>query len=132
MSNIIIFKASSELDASQNAQDFIAFCRNKLTVYDGVIDWNSSVWKGIAVFRKLKTGCGLVGSENSLDSGFIDFAKSYIRYNQALNPVKNHGCKMMALRCLEKALLQTCNNANIYNTSVIALDEALQIAGEVL
>ncbi|HGB6110079.1 TPA: DNA-binding protein [Salmonella enterica subsp. enterica serovar Thompson] len=128
MSNIIIFKASSELDASQNAQDFIAFCRNKLTVYDGVIDWNSSVWKGIAVFGKLKTGCGLVGSENSLDSGFIDFAKSYIRYNQALNPVKNHGCKMMALRCLEKALLQICNNANIYNTSVIALDEALQIA----
>ncbi|UTY76280.1 hypothetical protein KZ666_25705 [Klebsiella pneumoniae] len=36
----------------------------------------------------------------------------------------------MALRCLEKALLQTCHNAHVYNVSTIVLDEALQIASK--
>lgn len=130
MNNLVEFKASHELDAIKNVRNFITFCRDKLTIYDDIIDWNSSSWKGIAAFRKLKAGYGLVESKDRLDSDFIDFAKSYIRYNQALSSVKTPGRKILALRCLEKALLQTCHNAHVYNVSTIVLDEALQIASK--
>lgn len=102
MNNLVEFKASHELDAIKNVRNFITFCRDKLTIYDDIIDWNSSSWKGIAAFRKLKAGYGLVESKDRLDSDFIDFAKSYIRYNQALSSVKTPGRKILALRCLEK------------------------------
>ncbi|HDL7857636.1 TPA: DNA-binding protein [Yersinia enterocolitica] len=130
MNNIVIFKSYSDLDAERNVHDFNNFCRNKLTVFGADLKWDCPVWKGIAVFRKLDTGRGVLKDEYLLDKNFVNFARSYIRYQQALSPVKNPGTTMMALKCLEKALLQVCQSAYVYNTSVVVLDEALQIAGQ--
>ncbi|EMQ3543394.1 DNA-binding protein, partial [Escherichia coli O83:H42] len=130
MNNVIVFKSHSDLDAERNVQEFISFCRGKLTVLGAELKWDSPVWKGIAIFRKLDTGCGTFKDEYLLDKNFVDFAKSYIRYQQALNPVKKPGTAITVLKCLEKALLQVHQNAYVYNTSVIVLDEALQIAGQ--
>ncbi|OAT20213.1 hypothetical protein M977_02744 [Buttiauxella gaviniae ATCC 51604] len=130
MKNVIVFKSKSELGAVKNIDDFVIFCKEKLTLYEDVIDWNKSEWKGIAIFRKLNTGKGIMREEYTLDANFINFAKSYIRYQQSLNPVKNLGGKMMALRCLEEALLQVCQKAYIYNTTIIVLDEAIKIASQ--
>ena len=79
-------------------------CRGKLTVLGAELKWDSPVWKGIAIFRKLDTGCGTFKDEYLLDKNFVDFAKSYIRYQQALNPVKKHGTAITVLKCTEKAL----------------------------
>lgn len=128
MGNVTVFKSQAGLSAEKNTGDFIAFCRDKLTVFGADLNWHSPVWKGIATFCKLGTGRGAVSNECAMDSDFISFAKSYIRYQQALSPVKRHGAALMALRCLEKALLQVCRNAHIYNTSVLVLDEAMQTA----
>ncbi|EEW5874503.1 DNA-binding protein, partial [Escherichia coli] len=105
MNNVIVFKSHSDLDAERNVQEFISFCRGKLTVLGAELKWDSPVWKGIAIFRKLDTGCGTFKDEYLLDKNFVDFAKSYIRYQQALNPVKKPGTAITVLKCLEKALL---------------------------
>ena len=128
MGNVTVFKSQAALSVERNTADFIVFCRDKLTVFGADLDWYSPVWKGIATFRKLGTGRRVLRHEDVMDSDFISFAKSYLRYNQALRPVKHHGAALMALKCLEKALLQVCQNAHIYNTSVLVLDEAMQAA----
>ncbi|VEI11824.1 DNA-binding protein [Klebsiella aerogenes] len=58
---------------------------------------------------------------------FLDFAKAYIRYQHSLKPLKNYGAIMMALRCLEQALLQVLNSGLIYNVTAVVFDEAMQI-----
>ncbi|GKV95459.1 DNA-binding protein [Pectobacterium aroidearum] len=128
MGNVTVFKSQAALSVERNTADFIVFCRDKLTVFGADLDWHSPVWKGIATFRKLGTGKRVLRHEDVMDSDFISFAKSYLRYNQALRPVKHHGAALMALKCLEKALLQVCQNAHIYNTSALVLDEAMQSA----
>ena len=42
MNNLVEFKASHELDAIKNVRNFITFCRDKLTIYDDIIEWNTS------------------------------------------------------------------------------------------
>ncbi|MBA5239182.1 DNA-binding protein, partial [Pectobacterium aroidearum] len=128
MGNVTVFKSQAALSVERNTAAFTVFCRDKLTVFGADLDWHSPVWKGIATFRKLGTGRRVLRHEDVMDSDFISFAKSYLRYNQALRPVKHHGAALMALKCLEKALLQVCQNAHIYNTSVLVLDEAMQSA----
>ncbi|EEH6461950.1 DNA-binding protein, partial [Salmonella enterica] len=61
---------------------------------------------------------------------FLDFAKAYIRYQHSLKPLKNYGATMMALRCLEQALLQVLNSGLIYNVTAVVFDEALQIGSK--
>lgn len=124
MMNSIVFKSQSDLDAERNIEDFIFFCREKLTVFGVDLQWDASIWKGVAVFSKIDKA----KDDSFLDGNFIDFSKSYVRYMQALSPAKKTGAKIMALKCIEKALLQVCKNAHVYNVSTIVLDEALQIA----
>ncbi|EAB6567823.1 DNA-binding protein, partial [Salmonella enterica subsp. enterica] len=61
---------------------------------------------------------------------FLDFAKAYIRYQHSLRPLKNYGAIMMALRCLEQALLQVLNSGLIYNVTAVVFDEAMQIGSK--
>ncbi|WP_174871278.1 DNA-binding protein [Pectobacterium polaris] len=130
MDNVVIFKSQTALSAEKNTHNFIDFCRDTLTVFGADLDWHAPVWKGIATFRKLEAGRGAFRHEDAMDSDFTSFAKSYLRYQQALRPVKHHGAALMALKCLEKALLQVCQNAHIYNTSFLVLEEAMQTARE--
>ncbi|HGD3514038.1 TPA: DNA-binding protein, partial [Klebsiella aerogenes] len=90
-------------------------------------DWEQYVWKGYVTFRKIGVGHKVFNSKDAMHEDFLDFAKAYIRYQHSLKPLKNYGTIMMALRCLEQALLQVLSNALIYNVTAVVFDEAMQI-----
>lgn len=128
MSNVIIFRSRNIRNVQERNNEFIDFCKYKLSIFGQNLDWESPVWKGITTFRRVNTGRGLMREEFTLDSRFINFAKSYIRYTYGLNSVNNHSKKMMALKCVEHALLQVTNTGYIYLVTEKILDEAMLIA----
>jgi hypothetical protein len=131
MSNVIIFRSKYIRNVEEINNEFIDFCKYKLSVFGKDLNWESSVWKGITTFRKLNTGRGVMREEFTLDSQFIDFAKSYIRYTYGLSSVNNHSKKMMALKCVEQALLQVTNTGYIFLVTEKILDEAMLIARDI-
>ncbi|HHG6987140.1 TPA: DNA-binding protein [Klebsiella pneumoniae] len=127
MNNIILFKSKKQLTAENNYNEFIKFCRYQLSGLTQTQDWEQYVWKGYVTFRKIGVGHKLFNSKDAMHEDFLDFAKAYIRYQHSLKPLKNYGAIMMALRCLEQALLQVLSNALIYNVTAVVFDEAMQI-----
>ncbi|EPY4262281.1 DNA-binding protein [Klebsiella variicola] len=127
MNNIILFKSKKQLTAENNYNDFIKFCRYQLSGLTQTQDWEQYVWKGYVTFRKIGVGHKVFNSKDAMHEDFLDFAKAYIRYQHSLKPLKNYGAIMMALRCLEQALLQVLNSGLIYNVTAVVFDEAMQI-----
>ncbi|WP_263070576.1 DNA-binding protein [Enterobacter huaxiensis] len=127
MNNIILFKSKKQLTAENNYNEFIKFCRYQLSGLTQTQDWEQYVWKGYVTFRKIGVGHKVFNSKDAMHEDFLDFAKSYIRYQHSLKPLKNYGAIMMALRCLEQALLQVLNSGLIYNVTAVVFDEAMQI-----
>ncbi|HDU5582263.1 TPA: DNA-binding protein [Klebsiella aerogenes] len=127
MNNIILFKSKKQLTAEKNYNEFIKFCRYQLSGLTQTQDWEQYVWKGYVTFRKIGVGHKVFNSKDAMHEDFLDFAKAYIRYQHSLKPLKNYGAIMMALRCLEQALLQVLNSGLIYNVTAVVFDEAMQI-----
>ncbi|WP_288499531.1 DNA-binding protein [uncultured Erwinia sp.] len=127
MNNIILFKSKKQLTAENNYNEFIKFCRYQLSGLTQTQDWEQYVWKGYVTFRKIGVGHKVFNSKDAMHEDFLDFAKAYIRYQHSLKPLKKYGAIMMALRCLEQALLQVLSNALIYNVTAVVFDEAMQI-----
>ncbi|EDI7677856.1 DNA-binding protein [Salmonella enterica] len=127
MNNIILFKSKKQLTAENNYNEFIKFCRYQLSGLTQTQDWEQYVWKGYVTFRKIGVGHKVFNSKDAMHEDFLDFAKAYIRYQHSLKPLKNYGAIMMALRCLEQALLQVLNSGLIYNVTAVVFDEAMQI-----
>lgn len=130
MNNIILFKSKKQLTAENNYNQFIKFCRYQLSGLTQTQDWEEYVWKGYVTFRKIGVGHKAFNSKDAMHEDFLDFAKAYIRYQHSLKPLKNYGAIMMALRCLEQALLQVLNSGLIYNVTAVVFDEALQIGSK--
>lgn len=128
MNNIILFKSKHSLNVEENYHDFINFCHYKLAVFTQIQDWDNCIWKGVATFRKIGVGRKKFSPSDAMHEEFANFSKAYIKYQHSLKPLKNYGAVMMALRCLEQALLQICSNGFIYNVTTIIFDEAMQIA----
>lgn len=109
MNNIILFKSKKHILVEENYNEFIKFCRYQLSGLTQTQDWEQYVWKGYITFRKIGVGHKAFNSKDAMHEDFLDFAKAYIRYQHSLKPLKNYGATMMALRCLEQALLQVLN-----------------------
>ncbi|HEM8023971.1 MULTISPECIES: DNA-binding protein [Enterobacteriaceae] len=130
MNNIILFKSKKQLTAESNYNEFIKFCRYQLIGLTQTQDWNQYAWKGYVTFRKIGVGNKVFDSNDAMHEDYINFAKAYIRYQHSLKPLKNYGATMMALRCLEQALLQVLNSGLIYNVTAVVFDEAMQIGSK--
>ena len=130
MNNIILFKSKKHLLVEENYNEFIKFCRYQLPGLTQTQDWEQYAWKGYVTFRKIGIGNKVFDFIDVMHEDFINFAKAYIRYQHSLKPLKNYGATMMALRCLEQALLQVLSNALIYNVTALVFDEAMQIASK--
>jgi len=128
MAEIFYFKPKRELQAAQNINSFIDKCKNELTVFGSDLNWDHWEWKGVMQFTKL--GAARVGKKSdSLDEGFINFAKAYFRYQQGHRPTGAKNEKR-ALKSLESALLQFKGNADISGISISVLDEAAKLLRE--
>lgn len=130
MAEILFFIPKREAHAKENLNDFITMCRDRLTVFGANLDWDSNRWAGICTFRVLGAMGRTRSDDQFLSSDIIQFVKAYVRYRQGLTPTKNKHREIGALRCIEKALLQTKGIADITLADHYVFDSAAEIARE--
>lgn len=118
MADVIPFRPRRELDAQANLDAFVAFAREKLTVFGANLLFDSIVWdvteacprKGRGNARHCITFCSLDSAGSAqpvpLSDVFRPFAQTYMRQMQALQPVVSLGQRIAALRALEAALVE--------------------------
>lgn len=126
MADIFHFVPKSELDAKLNLENFIAKCRDELTVFGKELDWTSWKWPRAGNFTKTGVHSQTINLADQMDENFIDFAKAYFRYQQGHHPTGTKN-ELKALRGTETALIQITGSAYIHELSVTVLDEAAQI-----
>jgi hypothetical protein len=127
MNELKHFAPRTELAASANLIEFIRMCREDLTVFGADIRWEDTAWPRAMYFTKLGSHYRDLQDSDRLDSGFIDFAKAYFRYQQGHKPTGTKN-ESKALRVIEAALLQVKNNSNIAKIDIATLDEAAVLA----
>lgn len=120
MSNIVFFQPKMELTAQQNLSDFIAHCKNNLTLYQDQGGFSVNRWRyncgrkeHAMVFSKYSEKGGSNYSYDPMDEPFLSFAKSYVRYRQSEKQVTSIGDKTAILRTLHDALINIHGEANI-------------------
>ncbi|MBN2866767.1 MAG: integrase [Thiotrichales bacterium] len=128
MAEIFHFTPKKELDAARNLNEFISLCKNQLTVFGADLNWDDWAWAKAANFTKggIKSQ-GVNPDSDLLASEFMDFAKSYFRYQQGHKPTDAKN-ELRALRSVEKALLNRHGLADVSKISISVLDEAAVIA----
>lgn len=139
---LVTFVPQAELTAEANLAGFIDVCRNQLTIF-GDIDFGLNEWevtdtinhKGKKqavrlVFTNLETST----SKNKrvlMQEPFLSFAKAYIRYQHGMAPTLNVSGRLVSLRALESALLETGSanpvrmDAHVFNRAATLLSERL-------
>lgn len=91
MAEVITFKSRADLSAEQNLRDFIAHCRDNLTLYNDQGGWSVNNWKHLQKSRSIAMTFSKYREKSNpahfdpLDEPFLSFAKAYIRYKQSLN-----------------------------------------------
>lgn len=115
MSELVTFVPKAELDAQENLQAFIEFCRFRLTVFGKDLDFAENRWdvsEAIElkakyhairmVFSNLETSTKK--KFEPMQEPFLSFAKGYMRNQHAYRPTDNVSGRLVALRVLEAAL----------------------------
>ncbi|HIE28697.1 TPA: integrase, partial [Candidatus Poribacteria bacterium] len=132
----IQFKPQSRLRAEANLANLIVLAREKVKLWSNLegFNWDSSIWpthdRKIR-FLKLKER-GLHHKKNIaphqiMTSPFIDFAKTYVRYNQQKRQTKTFGLIIRALQLLETSLIELEGQADIIKVSNRHLDKAVEL-----
>ncbi|ARA75343.1 hypothetical protein B5S52_05360 [Pectobacterium brasiliense] len=124
---ILTFKPKSEISALENIGSFIKYCKDIYNKSKEGLDfkWDSTIWIKRAVFKKYQKN-----KEHSLDNDFIDFAKSYVFYQEMIVGRKNVKtlrdiAKLFSI--IEHVLLIRKNKAMINEVDYILLDDVLSI-----
>ena len=121
------FASKAELAASENLSEFIRMCREDLTVFGPTLNWNETSWPRAMNFTKLGAHSQGYQESDRMDSGFIEFARAYFRYQQGHKPTEAKN-ESKALRVIEAALLQVNKIAEIARLDIGILDEAAVLA----
>ncbi|MCP9732256.1 integrase [Pseudomonas sp. GBPI_506] len=129
MAELLLFTPKHERDCRKNLAEFVEMCRYRLTVFGEDLDWDADNWPGVANFTVIGANSRGFKPEHLLDNEIMPFAKAYLRYQQGHNPTKLKN-ELKALRCIEKALLQSCGRADITLVSARVLDVAACVARE--
>ncbi|WP_079455762.1 integrase [Pseudomonas aeruginosa] len=129
MSEILLFTKKHERSCRKNLDDFIAMCRDHLTVFGADLNWESNKWPGICSFTTLGTKGPSFG-DKFLSADIMQFAKAFVRYQQGHKPTQNKHKELSAIRCIEKALLQIKGKADVTLTDHHVMDSAAEFARE--
>lgn len=128
MTDVIYFKPRRELTAEQNLNDFIAYCRDSLTLYNDQGGWEVNNWhhhggrKIAMTFSKYRKKSNPANFD-PLEEPFLSFSKAYIRYTQSIKAVSSVTIKMVALRYLHDALVEVHQEANILKTDGLVISK---------
>ena len=98
MSKVLIFTPKHKLLFQKNFDEFIAFAKNKLTLFaenefNGQKGWNCDKWSWTSARgKKLSIVFGISHSHSRYtpyQNPFADFVKAYVRYHQSLNHIES-------------------------------------------
>ena len=140
MTKIIQFVPQAQLTAAENLNGFIDLCRNRLEVFGKDLNWDES-WD-ITPWCELKGRRGRVplawtNHDTSkikpgaiMEKPFIDFAKSYMRYQHAFRPTKVVGFRLSALRALDRALVLQHGKAEVETSDPAIFNLAAQLIND--
>ena len=127
MADIIQFVPKHEFAASENLKEFIRMCKHDLSVFGKNLNWNSHYWPEAGItFGNINSYKGSFDNINIISQPLLEFAKAYVRYH-AGNAAKNSSI-MRGFKCLEQALIQIFNRADISDVNISVLDLAADIA----
>lgn len=129
MVNMLQFTPKHQRDSQKNLEDFIAMCRDQLTVFGADLDWHANAWPKVGNFTVMGAPARGYTTDQLLNAEIIPFAKAYVRYQQGHNPtmLKN---EFKAIRCIEKALLAVKGKADITLVDQLVMDVAGEVARE--
>ncbi|KWT03455.1 hypothetical protein, partial [Pseudomonas amygdali] len=131
MAEIRPFTPRHQRDSQKNLEDFIAMCRDRLTVFGADLDWHANAWPKVGNFTVLGAPARGYTTDQLLSADIVPFAKAYVRYQQGHTPTKLKN-ELKAIRCIEKALLKVTGKADITQVDQLVMDVASSVAREYL
>ncbi|WP_243055748.1 integrase [Pseudomonas sp. BP01] len=129
MADILLFTPKHQRDSQKNLDDFIAMCRDRLTVFGADLDWYANAWPKVGNFTVMGAPSRGYTTDQLLNADIILFSKAYVRYQQGHTPTKLKN-EFKAIRCIEKALLTVKGKADITQVDQLVMDAAGQVARE--
>lgn len=130
MSSSFLFRPNPQRSARENVEAFVAFCKDKLTVFGRELRWEDNNWKPPGVsFGNLDQTTRSLDPKNLMKEPFRSFAKAYFRYQQGLAPTKSR-TELQALRCIERALEHSGMAPEVPSITLATLDLAAKLAQE--
>ncbi len=127
MADLLLFTPKHQRDSQKNLDDFIAMCRDRLTVFGADLDWYANAWPKVGNFTVMGAPSRGYTTDQLLNADIIPFAKAYVRYQQGHTPTKLKN-EFKAIRCIEKALLTVKGKADITQVDQLVMDAAGQVA----
>lgn len=127
VSDVVQFVPMASRDAKTNLDEFIRLTRHDLTAF-GADTWHKDRWqqgKTVAVFATQLQELTPY-RYTPLAQPFNDFAKGYIRYKFSHKPVISVQYWLQALRCIEAALLQSSQKADVLLLNGAVMDLSAQ------
>lgn len=118
------FISQPESSAEENVCRFIGHCREHC-IASGM-SWDILSWPSVK-FSKLgspNVARGVVAPENMLSHNIIEFARAYFWYIGTRNPNIRISSHYLAIRAIEKALLELGSSDQIWDCSLPILDHA--------
>jgi hypothetical protein len=139
MADVVLFRSRADLGAEANLRDFIALCRNRLTVFGADLAFDDLAWDVTdALALKAKSGVSRAVFSTWASSAaeipaampepFGSFAKSYFRYQYGARPTKSIGPRLAALRVVEAALTENGAAGDPCRMYAGVFDRAAQLA----
>lgn len=129
MADILLFTPRHQRECQKNLEDFIAMCRDRLTVFGADLDWDAHAWPKVGNFTVKGAPARGYTTDQLLNAGIVPFAKAYVRYQQGHNPTKSKN-EFKAIRCIEKALVTAKGKADITLVDQLVMDVAAEVARE--
>lgn len=142
MTEIVLFKPKTELDAVANLSEFVDMCRSKLTVFGPDLPFQNYVWdvteavagKGKGRKRERITFSNAATVDEKapamMREPFLSFAKAYVRYMHGMRPTKSIHSRMAALRAIEAALSENGAAPDPVRIDSRVLNRAAQYAAD--
>lgn len=128
MAEIIQFVPKQHLQAAENLLNFIRISKEELTVFGADLSWEDNHWAEAGVtFGNLDNKTRKLDPNKVLQQPLLEFAKAYYRYQQGHNPTKTR-LEITAIKCVERALLEVAQAADISKLNSVVLDHAAMLA----
>lgn len=130
MSNVSPFIPSSTLSAKRALNEYIYWAKSQIYLYDLPIDpmlWDALSWHHWGLKTTI---CTKLGSKSiAFDPDFINFAKAML-FDERAAKNKEGNIFLFSLRCLEAALLDCAQKADVTAATAAVFDRACVIANK--